>query len=103
MRIPVITATQSGAQLPPHPKEACHPIRPKAAPHRSAVTPGLIGLRGGNVGFHERLTLTHCISSERNLVRIMEQPVKDRVRQSWIPSGPTLSICALILLNCHLI
>ena len=28
----MIPATQSGAKLPPHPKEACHPIRTKAAP-----------------------------------------------------------------------
>ena len=37
MRIPVIPATQSGAKLPPNPKEACHPIRTKAAPHRSPI------------------------------------------------------------------
>ena len=37
VRIPVIPATQSGAKLPPHPKEACHPIRTKAAPHRSPI------------------------------------------------------------------
>jgi len=37
LRIPVIPATQSGAKLPPHPKEACHPIRTKAAPHRSPI------------------------------------------------------------------
>ena len=34
VRIPVIPATQSGAKLPLNPKEACHPIRTKAAPHR---------------------------------------------------------------------
>jgi len=32
LRIPVIPATQSGAKLPPNPKEACHAIRTKAAP-----------------------------------------------------------------------
>src|SRR5262249_24475879 len=37
LRIPVIPATQSGAKLPPNPKEACHPIRTKAAPHRSPI------------------------------------------------------------------
>jgi len=37
VRIPVIPATQSGAKLPPNPKEACHPIRTKAAPHRSPI------------------------------------------------------------------
>ena len=37
LRIPVIPATQSGAKLPPHPKEACHAIRTKAAPHRSSL------------------------------------------------------------------
>jgi hypothetical protein len=37
LRIPVIPATQSGAKLPPHPKEACHPIRTKAAPHRPPI------------------------------------------------------------------
>jgi hypothetical protein len=37
VRIPVIPATQSGAKLPPNPKEACHPIRPKAAPHRDPI------------------------------------------------------------------
>jgi hypothetical protein len=37
LRIPVISATQSGAKLPPNPKEACHPIRTKAAPHRSPI------------------------------------------------------------------
>ena len=37
VRIPVIPATQSGAKLPPHPKEACHPIRRQAAPHRSPI------------------------------------------------------------------
>jgi hypothetical protein len=37
VRIPVIPAAQSGAKLPPHPKEACHPIRTKAAPHRSPI------------------------------------------------------------------
>jgi len=37
VRIPVIPATQSGAKLPPNPKEACHPIRTKAAPHRCPI------------------------------------------------------------------
>jgi hypothetical protein len=37
VRIPVIPATQSGAKLPPNPKEACHAIRTKAAPHRSSI------------------------------------------------------------------
>jgi hypothetical protein len=37
VRIPVIPATQSDAKLPPNPKEACHPIRTKAAPHRSPI------------------------------------------------------------------
>jgi TnpA family transposase len=37
VRIPVIPATQSGAKLPPNPKEACHPIRTKAAPQRSPL------------------------------------------------------------------
>ena len=37
VRIPVIPATQSGAKLPPNPKEACHPIRTKAAPHRYPI------------------------------------------------------------------
>src|SRR5262245_54986274 len=37
VRIPVIPATQSGAKLPPNPKEACHSIRTKAAPHRSSI------------------------------------------------------------------
>ena len=37
LRIPVIPATQSGAKLPPNPKEACHLIRPKAAPQRSPI------------------------------------------------------------------
>src|SRR6266702_795930 len=37
LRIPVIPATPYGAKLPPNPKEACHPIRTKAAPHRSPI------------------------------------------------------------------
>src|SRR5947209_4460418 len=74
-------ATSSEGSLPPNPAESCTP----SVPHRSAATPGLIGLRCGHVGFHGRMPFTHRISSERNLVRVMEQAVKDRVRQGRIP------------------
>src|SRR6266705_2865829 len=83
LRIPVIPATQSEAKLPPNPNESCTP----SVPHRSAATPGLIGLRCGHVGFHGRMPFTHRISSESNLVRVMEQAVKDRVSQGRIPQG----------------
>src|SRR2546427_10192095 len=33
------------------------------------------------------MPFTHRISSERNLVRVMEQAVKDRVSQGRIPQG----------------
>jgi hypothetical protein len=40
LRIPVISATQSSAKLPPNPVQSCHLIQCKAAipPHRSEAT-----------------------------------------------------------------
>ena len=76
-------ATSSEGSLPPNPDESCTP----SVPHRSAATPGLIRLHCGHVGFHGRMPFTHRISSERHLVRVMEQAVKDRVRQGRIPQG----------------
>src|SRR5215813_3750911 len=76
-------ATSSEGSLPPNPDESCTP----SVPHRSAATPGFIRLRCGHVGFHGCMPFTHRISSERHLVRVMEQAVKDCVRQSWIPQG----------------
>src|SRR5882724_10026534 len=76
-------ATSSEGSLPPNPDESCTP----SVPSRSAATPGLIRLRYGHVGFHGRMTFTHRISSECNLVRVMEQAVKDRVRQGRISQG----------------
>src|SRR2546427_11736034 len=76
-------ATSSEGSLPPNPDESCTP----SVPHRSAATPGFIRLRGGHVGFHGRMTFTHRISSARHLVRVLEQAVKDGVRQSWMPQG----------------
>src|SRR5436309_1979688 len=76
-------ATSAEGSLPPNPDESCTP----SVPHRSAATPGFIRLRGGHVGFHGRMTFTHRLSSESNLVRVMEQAVKDRVSQGRIPQG----------------
>src|SRR5215472_5036144 len=55
--------------LPPNPDESCTP----SVPHRSAATPGLIRLRCGHVGCHGCMPFTHRLSSERHLVRVMEQ------------------------------
>src|SRR5215471_10107154 len=76
-------ATSSEGSLPPNPDESCTP----SVPHRSAATPGLIRLRCGHVGCHGCMPFTHRLSSERHLVRVMEQAVKDRVRQGRIPQG----------------
>src|SRR2546426_4148189 len=76
-------ATQSEGSLPPNPDESCTP----SVPHRSAATPGLIGLGCGHVVFHDGVPFAHRISSEGNLVRVMEQPVKDGISQGRIPNG----------------
>jgi hypothetical protein len=72
VHIPVIPATQSSAKLPRH---------------RSAATPGLLGLCCGHVVFHEGVPFTHRISSAGTLVRVMEQSVKDRVSERRIPKS----------------
>src|SRR5215813_5187102 len=74
-------ATSSEGSLPPNPDESCTP----SVPHRSAATPGLIGLGCGHVVSHDGVPFAHRIPSESNLVRVMEQPVKNRVRQRGIP------------------
>ena len=74
-------ATSSEGSLPPNPDESCTP----AVPHRSAATPELIGSGCRYVVFHDGVPFTHRLSSEGNLVRVMEQPVKNRVSQRGIP------------------
>ena len=87
-------ATQSMGKLPPNPREACHVDHGKVATQsRRSLPPSERSDAGRSrviltvLLCQPRLPFPHGFALQGDLVRVMDQAVKDRVGQRGIPQG----------------